>query len=940
MPPGSTFAPPMAVETAVPTASAPEPEPVLHGRDRELAALRELIEQARRGRGGALQISGGLGMGKTALLEAALRQAAAGLRTLGTRGIPDESRFALAGLHRMLRPVADRLDRLPPQQAAALAFLTDAAAEPPAGSFALCRAVLGLLTELGRDGPVLCWVDDAQWLDAPSLEALAFAARRVADQPVAMLFTVRDEHGPPEEAGPLSDIRSLELGPLEEADALAILRGRTGGGHSELDAELLEAAAGNPLAMVELAAALGDAPARQATAVTLPPHSRLRAHYRRRLYRLPPGARMLVLLAVADDRLELDTLTRAAAEAGVDLAEWDVALKSGLVRVDGERVHVADPLARACLETDAALAERRAVHRLLAKVLDRPWHRLRRAWHRAAITEGVDAALADELSAGAVLAEETGDHAAAARAWQRAAALTPQPRLKADRLLAAAEDHWRAGRPRSARALLQRARPLLGSAELIGRADRLHGEIELRAGHPPAAARLLLDAAGRLAESRPGLALSALMRAIEAADLTGDLRAQRNAAQRAAELCHPAGHPMTELMMTHFAGMAAALQGDYERTCTPLRRSMELSETSTDPAAKIWGSVSAITLGDDLRAHELAEQAVHAARRPQAAALLPACLVTLSLVECLLGRFPAALAHSAEGLRLARAAGQDNCAIDHLALMALVNAFLGDREAAMSQLAAIAEPVGARGLSRPATVAAWALACLELADDRPADAAARLRLRGVAGAQHRTIRVLATPYFVEAAVRSDRRRQAARALTAYRQWAEGTGSPARLALAHRCQGLLAEDDEAAVAHFEEALRHHAKAESAFEMARTALLYGHRLRRGRKPRAAREHLRDALQIFTEYGAERWAERARAELRAAGETVEAPAAPPGLDELTPQQLQIARLVAEGATNREIAAQLSLSPRTIEHHLRNIFTRLDIRSRVELTLLLRRA
>ncbi|MBA9001724.1 AAA family ATPase [Thermomonospora cellulosilytica] len=940
MPPDSLFAPPKPPAPA-PVAAEPvaSPGPALYGRDEELAAVRALIARARSGRGGALAVVGGAGMGKTALLDAAVREAAPDFQTIGTRGIRGESRFALAGLHRLLRPVFSATAGLPAGEAAALAFLTGAGGPGPAADpFALCRAVLGLLAELGRSGPVLCWVDDTHHLDRPSLDALTFAARRLADEPVVLLFA-GDDRGE-DRLDCLADIPAMRLHPLDPDAALKVVRDHIPDVCGDPAAELVELAAGNPLALVELAAELtpeqltGQAPPPAA----LPRDSRMRTHFRRRLDALGPGARTLVLLAVADDRLELDTLTRAAAEAGVDLAEWERAQRSGLVRVDGETVRVPDPLARTCLYADATLAERRAVHDLLARVLDRPWHRLRRAWHRAATVQGPDPELADELCAGAALAGAAGNHADAARAWRRAAALTPDPGVKADRLLAAAEDSWRAGRPHTARTLLRLARPLARTPELAGRADLLHGEIELRDGHPVAARRLLLEAAERLAAPRRNLALTALMRAAEAADLIGDSRANRQAAERAARLRHPAEPPVTELMLAHFSGMAAVVfDGRHVEARAALRRVVELGEAGTDPVAKTWAGSAAIALGEDQRAYELAAQAVHRARRPRSTSLLPWSLVILSLSECLLGRFHAALADSAEGLRLARAAGQENCAIDHLALMALVSAQLGDRDTTTAHLAEITEPVGVRGLSRPATVAAWALACLDLADDRPADAAARLRLRTATGAQHRVIRTLAIPHYVEAAVRCDQRRQATRALAAYEAWAEGTRSPNRLALANRCRALLADDDETAIRHFEEALRLHASADSAFEQARTALLYGHRLRRSRQPRAARDHLRNALQIFTEYGAERWAERARAELRAAGETVEPAAAPAGLDLLTPQQLQIARLVAEGATNREIAAQLTLSPRTIEHHLRNIFARLDIRSRVELTMLL---
>ncbi|RAY17185.1 helix-turn-helix transcriptional regulator [Actinomadura craniellae] len=914
---------------AEPAAGGGTPSP-LYGRDRELAALTELLTRARAGQGGALAILGGPGMGKTALLEAAVRQAA-DFRTLGTRGIRQETALPYAGLHRLLRPMAARTRQLPGPQAAALAPVTGDGESPAGDSFTLCAAVFGLLADAARGGPVLCWIDDAQWLNRVSLEALTFTARRLTTEPVVMLFAARDDREGTLRERCLADIPALSLAALGEDAAHRLLDGPVPG---ELAGELVELAAGNPLALVELAAALtpaqrgGEAPAPRA----LPAHSSLRALYRRRYLRLPTGARRLVMMAVADERLDMDTLARAAALAGIDLAELDAARAAGLMHVDGEAVGVPDPLIRSCLYADAPPAERRTVHRLLADSLDRQWHRLRRTWHRAAGAEEPDTELADELGEAAAEARAGGDHVAAARAWQRAAVLTPDLELKASRFIEAATDHWMSGRTRRAAALLRQVRPFTGTGELRGHADLLQGEIELRDGVPATAAQILTDTAERLAGSHPAKAVRALKLAAEAAYLTGDNQSRVGLADRAETLRDAVRTPADELLIDMLGGMADTYRGRHVEAKENLHRVVKLADSIDGCAIRVWGSVAALALGDVQSSHDLAVKGVTEARAQGAKSLVPWALESLARAEMCLGRFSSATANSTEGLRLARATGQENVALEHLALLGLLAATQGDRETAMSHLEDLAEPLRTRGMAKAGATVSWALACLDLADDRPAEAAARLRLMAFTGPAHTTVRVLATPSFVESAVRCDQHERAVRALQIFALWAEGTGSPGWLALVERCRALLADTDDSAGEHFAKALRLHHSGYSAFELARTELLYGCWLRRGRKPRTAREHLRNALQIFQHYGAEKWSERARTELRATGETVE-PAGSRTVDELTPHQLQIARLVAEGATNREIAAQLALSPRTIDHHLRNIFARLQIRSRIEL-------
>ncbi|MFI0352989.1 AAA family ATPase [Actinomadura sp. 9N407] len=919
------------------------PPAVAYGRDRELETLGELLGDAHAGRGGALAIVAGPGMGKSALLEIAAGRAGRAFRTLRARGIRQESAVPYAGLHRLLRPVANVIPRLPRNQAAALALVADGGgtATPP---FTLYAAVCSLLSEAAADRPVLCWIDDAHRLDRVSLEALAFTARRIGDAPVAMLFAARTGHQASAVDDCLADIPRLPLGPLDEADGVRMLESLTRGDlDDELATEVVELASGNPLALAEFAAAFtpDQLAGTAAPPRALPARSTLRSHYRRRYLRLTSGARRLVLLAAADDRLDQNTLARAASEDGIDMRELEWARASGLIRIEGDRVEMASPLVRSSLYADASPAERRAVHDLLARVLDRGWHAPRRSWHRAAMAEGADDALAGELTGAAEVLQGVGRHAEATRSWQRSAELTADPEARADRYIAAAREAWKAGRMRRARAMLRQVRPCTADPGRLGRADLLQGEIELFDGLPVMALWILQEAAEQLAEVDPPLALNALLQASAAADTTGDHHCHRVIVERAirlAERSSPAESPLVELALEYFTGMAAAAHHRHQEAAGRLGRVLELADAMDDGDVKTWAAAAAIVLGDDRRARELAARAVAGSRGREGAVMEPRALTLLAHCEVLLGRYPAAESTAREGLRLARAAGQRNQAIEQRAVLALLAAFRGDRDTALGHLDGLAEEGGRRELVRATSLGSWAMACLDLADDRPADAVARLR--HPTGAGYPILRLLAIPHFVEAAVRIGRPEIARRALAAFERWAARSQSPGRRALVERCRALLADDDETAAAHYEEALRLHEDGESAFELARTALLYGHRLRRGRRPRDARAHLRNAAHIFQRAGAEAWAARARAELRAAGETLEdterTEAGP--LDELTAQQLQIARLVAGGATNREIAAQLVISPRTVDGHLRNIFARLGIRSRIELAHLLR--
>ncbi|WP_141581651.1 AAA family ATPase [Actinomadura sp. WMMA1423] len=911
----------------------------LHGRERDLQAVEAMLDRARDGHGGALVVAGDAGVGRTALLEAAVRGAGAGFRALGTTGVPAETGVPFAGLHRLLRPLSDQVARLPAGHRDALAAILSGA--PRAEPFVLFTAVCELLGRAARNGPVLCWADDVQWLDRGSLEVLAFAARRVEDERVAVLFAARD--GEPE-AGALGGIRRLRLAPLAEDASRRVLRdalgsaldGSAGG---DLTEEIVDLACGRPLAIRELAAALtsgqlsGAAPPPRA----LPPSSSLRALHRRRYLALPSGARRLVLMTVAEEWLGTATMARAVRADGIGGADLDAARESGLLRFEGDGVAVRNRLVRSSLWADASREERQDAHTLLAGVLVREWQRPRRLWHRAAVAGEPDDRLASELAEAAAAAGRAGRYADSWRMWQRAATLTVEHGARTDRYLAAAADAWASGRSRRARAMLRQVRPRGCDGVRTARAAALRGEIEAAAGSPAAAVPVLRDAAERLAGTDPEAALDALMWAADAADASGDHHACLEVAGRAAALDLPAPGPRAELLLARLGGFAATMRGRYPEARERLGHAVRLGADVADPAAQVWAALSALTLGDGPRARALAGEAVASARRTGDAPAESFALMIAGRCEALLGHPPAPIAACHDGLRLARATRLHGHATEQLATLALAASFNGDEAGARELLERLTGTADERGLARAAALGSWAPACLDLAADRPADAAARLRLPGAAGLAHPPARLLAVPHLVEALVRTGEHDPAARAYEHFRRWVDGIGSPpGPEALGRRCRALLAGCDDEAEEHFDEALRLHEAAGAVFELARTELLFGHRLRRGRRPRAAREHLRAALRIFERYGAAPWTAQARAELRAAGET--APRAASGFGKLTAQQAHIARMAAEGATNREIAARLLLSPRTIDHHLRNVFTRLGIRSRVELARLIR--
>ncbi|MQY05730.1 AAA family ATPase [Actinomadura macrotermitis] len=862
---------------------------MLQGRGDEQAAIGALLEGARAGAGGALVLHGEPGAGKSALLA----DAADGVRTLRATGAEPEQGLAFAALHQLLHPVTGLLDALPVPQRDALRGALGLAPGTADARFLVAAGVLSLLTEAAGDGVLLCLLDDFQWFDRASADALLFAARRLGGERVALLAATRDP-------APTRGLPSLHVTGLDAASASTLLPGAS----APVRDRLVELTGGNPLALTEAARVLS--PAQLAGREPLPdPLPVGGALFAERLARLPEATRALLLVAAAEGQGDLDTILRAARELGADAGDLSPAESAGLITVDGPALRFRHPLIRSAAYTPA---DRRRAHAALA-VAARDADR--RARHRAAATVGRDAAVADELADAAARADARGGHTDAATAWTRAADLTPDPAVRARRLAAAATAAWLGGRPGQAETCLAAARELAEDPELLAELARLRGRFELNSGDAAEAQRILLDA-GALAD------------AAEAAGHVGDIAALVDIGHRAEKTPAP-------FLRDVLTGIGATLSGDLARGGPLLRAALAQADGLTTAAELLWAATAASYLGEADVAAALTVRAGRIARVSGTAGQLPVVLEFVSTGERIAGNLALAAAVAEEGLALAREAGYTNSAAAHLANLAAVAAIQGREEECAEyarEALAIAIPhrVGLR-----VSVAVYALGMLDLSLGRFAAAHARFASMVTAGpgAGHPASVRRSAPDRIEAAVFAGETDAAREALSAYEGWTSDAATSEARALLSRCRALLADGDDA-VALYEEALRLHAG--SPFDEARTALLYGERLRRAHRAGDARAPLRAAAETFGRIGAAPWADRALAELRAAGEAAAAPA-PDALAALTPQELRIAGLVAGGASSKEVAATLFLSPRTVEYHLYKIYPKLGISSRTEL-------
>jgi DNA-binding CsgD family transcriptional regulator len=906
------------------------------GRADERAAIRRLLADSRAGRSGALVLSGAPGAGKSALLAYAV-DLAEGMRVLQVGGVETEVDLAFAGLDQLVRPVLAVVERLPPRQAAALLGALGRSDHVSQDRFLVGAATLSLLSEAVEDGPLLCVIDDAQWLDRPSVETLAFVARRLEAEAVVLLAATREGGWPG-----LPELQVAGLGPDEAAE---LLRETAGEIAPDVRARLVEETDGNPLALIELVGALsaGQLAGTEPLPRKLPLTPRIQEAFSAKVRRLPQESRTLLLVAAADDTSDAAVIFRAAGGLGVRPDDMEPIERVGLASVDpGGRFSFRHPLVRAAVYQGSTFPARLAAHKALAGALEGDEHAERRVWHLAATALGPDEAIAGDLEQSAERSEQRGGHAVAAAAYERAAELSPARADGGRRLVAAAQAAFRAGQADRAAGLSTRAEPMVDDPVVANELTRLRGRIEFARGSALNAHAMLLAAARGMAERDPRAAAALLIEAARAAWNAYDQDRYAEAARQLTSLRLPEGDALSPVVDTAIA-IGDFVAGHPADPIIRMRRGIDawiplVKADQANGRDHEFVEASLALTGftrvtcDDPGGLALGTAAVAWCRNRGLVGWLPWALVNLSMTEALVGRHSAAVVSATEGLRLAQDLDLPMAVCGCKASLAWVAAVRGEEERCRQLAADAVRLAEAQHLPAIAVMATWALGLLELSLGRAEQAFDRLSDPVHGPMAVPSVRCLITPDLVEAAVRARRERDLADTVDWYQAWAGATGQPAASAAVHRCRALL--DDDQAEAHFLEALRLHERTRPEhrpFDRARTELLYGEWLRRVRRRSDARPRLSAAHETFERLGATPWAERAATELRATGQTVGRRDAV--ATRLTPQEIQVVRLVAEGGSNQEVAAQMFLSPRTVAYHLYKAFPKLGVTSRAEL-------
>ena len=904
------------------------PEPGLRGRRTECAALNQLLAEARAGQSRVLVLRGEAGVGKTALL-GYVHEQASGFRVARASGVESELELPFAGLHQLCTPMLSSLAGLPGPQRDALGTVFGLSTGEAPDRLLVGLAVLGLLSEVAEERPLVCLVDDAQWLDQASAQALAFVARRLLAEPVAVVFAMRE----PSEEQQLGGLPQLTVEGLSGGDARALLDSVTPGRLDERVRDRIVAETrGNPLALLELPRGLSAAelaggfglPDAQSLA------SRIERSFLRRLQSLPVKTRQLLLAAAAEPLGEVTLLWRAAGRLGVGADAAAPAEAAGLIEL-GARVRFRHPLLRAAVYRAAAVPDRREVHRALAEATDPGADPDRRAWHRAHAAAGPDEAVAGELERSAGRAQGRGGVAAAAAFLQRSAELTPDPARRGARALAAARAKFAAGAPDAAYELLAMAE--LGRLDELQRAElaRLRAQMAFAERRGSDASRLLLDAAKKLGPLDSGLARETYLEALGAAISAGRLGrglTVRKAAE-AARTAPSASQPPRPLDLL-LDGIATRLTEGYVVGVPPLRRALDaLRRHGGRSEAGVMGWLPLATIApelwDDATWHELTARALGLARELGALAVLPVALTYRAAVHVHEGEFGAAAGLLEEANAITAATG--NAPLGYISMM--LAAWRGEEPRALDLIEAVVQDATARGGGRELGLARYATAVLH--NGLGGYEAALVGARRACEYEDLGFFGWSLAELVEAGARSGASDEASAALRQLAERTSAAGSDWAFGIQARSRALLS-DGAAADTLYREAIDRLGRSRIAVHLARAHLVYGEWLRREQRRVEAREHLRAAHDMFGRFGAAAFAERARWELQATGETVRKRTMDTR-DVLTMQEAQVARLAAEGHTNPEIGAQLFISPRTAEYHLHKVFSKLGISSRRQL-------
>jgi len=903
---------------------------MLHGRRTECGVLDGLLEGVRGGRGAALVVRGEAGVGKTALLDYAV-ESAPDLRPMRAAGVESETELAFAGLHQLCGPMLDGLGRLPGPQRNALRVAFGLEAGPAPDRFLVGLAVLSLLSEVAGRRPLVCVVDDVQWLDRASVQVLAFAARRLLAEAVLLIFAAREPDAD------LDGLPQLVVEGLRHGDARELLGSVVRWPLDERVADRMVAETrGNPLALLELPR--GRSPAELAGGFglpeALPGPDRIHENLTRRIGSLPEQTRLLLAVAAADPTGDPALVRGAAGRLGLGVEVAEQAEEAELLDIGGIRGQVVfrQPLMRAAAYRAVSRGDRRKVHAALAEVTDAQADPDRRAWHLAQAMSGPDEEVAAQLERSAGRARARGGLAAAAAFLERSMVLTAEPGRRAERMLAAAQANIQAGAFGKALDLLVRAETGPLDEFSSARMDLLRGQIAFSSGRGSDAPPLLLKAAKRLEPLDLDMARETYMSAWMAALFAGRFAGAGDLAevsQAARALPRPARPPG---LADRVLDGLALLVTEGPAVAAPALQRAASAFASADISAEEgirWGwlgQAAASALWDDVRWRTILARQVQLARDAGALDQLPIGLGSLGTDAAWRGDFAAAAALIAETAAVCAATGARRAPFAAM----LVASLRGDQAEAAPLIEATISEAEARGQGFATTYAYWAAAILNNGLGRYADALAAARY-----ASQETpalyMSMWALPELVEAAARCGLDQLAAEALERLAETTRPGGTDFGLGIEARSRALVSEG-AAAEGLYREAIDRLGRTQLRPELARAHLLYGEWLRRAGRRIDAREQLREAYEMLTVMGIGGFAERAHRELLATGENVRKRRLET-VGDLTAQEAQIARLARDGLSNPEISTQLFLSPRTVEWHLRKVFAKLEISSRRQL-------
>ena len=898
-------------------------------RHAERAAIDHVLGSVRDGLSATLVIRGCLGAGKTALLGYAA-ESAPDMRVCGLTGLQTEIGLEFASLHQLLVPFLPRIGELPGPQRQALQVSFGQAEGPPAGLFLVGLAALTLLAYAAEEQPVLCLIDDAQWLDTDSALALAFVARRLYADRVGMLIAVSGD----ESARVFEQLPTVSVHGLPTAEAGQLLRSVAS---APVDTQVVDRILADteriPLALVELGAEFSadELAGRAALPEPMPLGRLLADRFRRQTAGLGPDARELLLLAAADCRGNRALVWRAAQQDGIDTEAAGAAAESaGLIELTAVSVRFRHPLIRSAAYHSASDSDRRRAHQLLSEAADPGRDLDLRAWHRSAAATGPDEGIAVELERAADRAHDRGGYAARAAFLRRSAEMSGDADRRVARELRLASAEIKSGHPETAQDLVDAALPQLTDPRAHALAERLRGDILFVQGRAVEAAQVLAGAARALAPDDRA-ASEAMATALRAAIWAGPAET-REIATAARSFPRPdrSKASVADLMLE---GYGARFTAGYAAAVEPLRAAIaRLRSEDLDLVTGLqWygmGTVAAASLWDD-SALDITGRFLHAARAQGALTALPVALGLRGIADCLTGSLAEARDRWTEMREIIAAGGSRRVLGIDILSEGMVLVYSGRLAEARAFGAAQMREAAARRARGVASMGQAVVAMADVSAGNYHDAVDNATT--VVRDDLPFLAELVLPELIEATCRTGRRAEAASAFGTLSERALEAGTSIALGVRARCAALLSEDGRAEAA-YDEAISHLEHSPAAVELARARLHYGQWLRRSKRKRDARRELRAAYDMFDQIGAEGFASRAATELSAAGERVQLHAAATTFD-LTPQEARVAGLAVQGVTNNQIAAQLFISPRTVEYHLRKVFRKLGVSSRSQL-------